>query len=69
VYLGTARLQMADLDGAVEAIRPIVDLPAERRISWIVRCLRRFADLLRSDVFKASPLARDTAEEIYARSA
>ena len=66
VYLGTARLHLGELDGGMSAIRPILDLPEERKISWIVKRLDRFSDMLTRPPYHGSPVARDAAEEIRA---
>ncbi|MFC1416524.1 helix-turn-helix domain-containing protein [Streptacidiphilus cavernicola] len=66
IYLGTARLQLGELDGGMSAIRPILDLPEERKISWIGKRLDRFSDMLTNPPFHGSSLARDAVEEIRA---
>jgi hypothetical protein len=69
VYLGTAQLQLGDLEAATAAIRPILDLPAERQISWIKKRLGRFAGMLRSEPFTGSAAADDLYDEIRSLSA
>jgi tetratricopeptide (TPR) repeat protein len=64
IYLGIARLKLAELDGAHEAIRPILDLPPERRISWIGKRLEQFASLLSRQPYTRSPLAGEVRDEI-----
>jgi tetratricopeptide (TPR) repeat protein len=66
VYLGTARLQLGELDGGMAAIRPILDLPEERKISWIGKRLDRFRGMLTQQPYQGSPVARDAVEEIRA---
>ncbi|MFY1632954.1 helix-turn-helix domain-containing protein [Solwaraspora sp. WMMB335] len=46
IYQGTAHLQLGQLDAAAAAVRPVLDLPRERHISWIRKRLNRFADML-----------------------
>ncbi|GAA4565257.1 hypothetical protein GCM10023176_12910 [Micromonospora coerulea] len=64
VYQGTALLQVGDLDSATAAIRPILDLPADRQISWIKKRLDRFAAMLRAEPYRGSSAADDLYEEI-----
>ncbi|MBQ0897778.1 hypothetical protein KBX37_32845 [Micromonospora sp. U56] len=64
VYQGTALLQVGDLDSATAAIRPILDLPADRQISWIKKRLARFAAMLRAEPYRGSSPADDLYEEI-----
>jgi transcriptional regulator with XRE-family HTH domain len=68
IYLGTAQLQLDELDSALESIRPILELPPERRISWIKKRLNRFGVDLSSGRYKRSPLALEAREEIRAFS-
>ncbi|WBC13372.1 helix-turn-helix domain-containing protein [Micromonospora sp. WMMA1998] len=64
VYQGTALLQVGDLDAATAAIRPILDLPADRQISWIKKRLDRFAAMLRAEPYRGASAADDLYEEI-----
>ncbi len=64
VYLGTARVTLGDLDGVLEAIRPVLDIPPERRISWQRKRLTRLGAMLDGHRFQRSPLARALQEEI-----
>ncbi|MFD0529115.1 hypothetical protein ACFQ1I_22820 [Kitasatospora arboriphila] len=66
VYLGTARLQLGELDGGMAAIRPILDLPEERKISWIGKRLDRFQGMLLQPPYRGSLVAKDAVEEIRA---
>ncbi|MBB5873657.1 transcriptional regulator with XRE-family HTH domain [Allocatelliglobosispora scoriae] len=66
LYEATALLQLRDLDAAAAAIRPVLDLPAERQISWIGKRLSRFAAMLHSGGFASSPGAADLVDEIHA---
>jgi hypothetical protein len=43
VYAATAHVQLGDLDAARGAIAPVLDMPADRRISWILKRLRGLA--------------------------
>lgn len=64
VYLATARIRLRDLDGAMEAVRPILQLPPERQISWISKRVANLADLLDSKVFEKSSQAAAAREEL-----
>jgi hypothetical protein len=63
VYLATALAQMGELEGAAEAVSPVLDLPAERHISWISKRLRRLGRIV-SERFPGSSLAQDTEAKI-----
>ena len=64
VYQGTAFLQVGELDSAAAAIRPILDLPADRQISWVKTRLDRFAAMLRAEPYRGSSAADDLYDEI-----
>ena len=64
VYLATARLQQGEVDGAAIALRPVLDIPPERRISWHRRRLDRVAEILDSDHYRNSSSVQSTKEEI-----
>ncbi len=66
VYLGTARVTLGDLDGVLEAIRPALDIPPGRRISWQRKRLARLYAMLDEHRFQRSPLATALKEEISA---
>lgn len=51
VYQGTAYLKVGKLDEAAAAVRPVLDLPSERRISWIRKRVGRMADMLGASRF------------------
>jgi transcriptional regulator with XRE-family HTH domain len=69
VYRGTAYLQLRQLDAANTAIRPILELPPERQISWIRKRLTRFAHMLRHEPYDGSHEAADLYNEIQALAA
>lgn len=69
VYQGTAYLQLGQLDAATAAIRPILDLPTERQISWIRKRLARFAGILRDQRYAGSRDAAALYDEIQALAA
>jgi hypothetical protein len=64
IYLATARLRLRDLEAAGEAVRPILDLPPERQISWIKKRLGRFSVMLRDEHYQGSVAAVDLYDEI-----
>jgi tetratricopeptide (TPR) repeat protein len=64
IYQGTALLRLGELDEAVASIRPVLDLPPERRISWIGKRLGRVAAILHTEPYIASALAQESANEI-----
>jgi hypothetical protein len=64
VYLATAHLKLGEVDGAMAAVRPIIDLPADRQISWIRKRIGELSDILADDRFLNSPKARDARDEL-----
>lgn len=64
IYVATARVQLDDVEGAAEIMRPVLDLPAEDRISWIVKRARRVGSMLSAPRFAHSPVARQLREDI-----
>lgn len=66
IYLATAWLQMGEIEGGIEALRPVLDLPPERRISWIVKRLDRIMEILSVKKYAGSPMAVTAREEIAA---
>ena len=68
VYLGTARVTLGDLDGVIDAIRPVLDIPPEQRISWQRKRLARLGDMLHGHRFQRSCVATALQEEISAFS-
>lgn len=66
VYLATARLQLGEIDGAMEAVRPVIDLPEDRQISWIRKRIGNLASLLGQDRYKGSRQAVAARDELSA---
>ena len=62
-------VQLGQLDAATGAIRPILDLPPERQISWIRKRLARLPGVLRSEPDAGSVQATDLYDEIQALAA
>jgi tetratricopeptide (TPR) repeat protein len=69
IYLATAHLQLGRLDAAADAVRPILDLPSERQISWVRRRLGRLGDLLRNGRYAGSHEAMELFDEVRAIAA
>lgn len=66
VYLATAQLHLGQLDGAVDALRPILSLPPGRQISWIVKRLEGISEMFQAGPYLHSRLANETHEPIQA---
>jgi len=64
IDLAVVRLRSGALDGAIEALRPALDLPAEQRISDFTIRLAQVRGELAAPVFRGSPQARDLGERI-----
>jgi hypothetical protein len=62
----TARIKLGEVEGAMEAVRPVIDLPADRQISWIRRRVSELADLLDGPRFTNSVIAAEAREELEA---
>ncbi|MFY1695066.1 MULTISPECIES: helix-turn-helix domain-containing protein [unclassified Solwaraspora] len=66
VYQGTAYLKVGKLDEAAAAVRPVLDLPPERRISWIHKRIGRMVDILGNKRFAGTRKADQLRAEIRA---
>lgn len=66
VYLATARLRLGEVDAAMAAVRPVLDLPEERLISWIRRRVGGLAELLDAPRFAGSQTTEDARDELVA---
>ncbi|MGH3906988.1 MAG: hypothetical protein ACRDTE_22835 [Pseudonocardiaceae bacterium] len=66
VYLATARLKLGEIDGAMQAMRPVMDLPTERQISWIRRRIGELAEILNEERFQNSTTAGNARNELRA---
>jgi transcriptional regulator with XRE-family HTH domain len=69
IYLATARVQLDDVEGAADAIRPILSLPVEEQISWIVKRADRLAGMLSAPRYAGCRTAEETVEAINALAA
>jgi hypothetical protein len=61
-----ARTNRGDLEGAAEALRPVLDLPSQQRIGGVVASAMRVHNALRDPRYAGSAVARDTQLEIEA---
>jgi len=66
VYAATAHIRLGALDAASQAIAPVLALPPERRISWVVKRLRGVAERLGQHFTGSSEAAslRDAIREV-----
>ncbi|MCX5196143.1 hypothetical protein OOK31_19955 [Streptomyces sp. NBC_00249] len=62
--LGLARLWTGDLDGAAEAVRPVLDLSADQRNAGIIHSARRVRSALLQPGYRDAAVARELREEI-----
>ena len=69
IYLATARVQLDDVEGAADALRPVLSLPVEDQISWIVKRMDRVAGMLSAPRYAGSSTAVETVEAINALAA
>ncbi|MER6602508.1 helix-turn-helix domain-containing protein [Streptomyces parvus] len=69
IYLATARVQLDDVEGAADAIRPVLSLPVEEQISWIVKRAERLAGMLAAPRYAGNRTAAETVESINALAA
>ncbi|MEV5451602.1 helix-turn-helix transcriptional regulator [Streptomyces sp. NPDC052535] len=69
IYLATARVQLDDVEGAADAIGPVLSLPLEDQISWIVKRADRLAGMLSAPRYAGNRTAVETVEAINALAA
>ncbi|MET8746393.1 helix-turn-helix domain-containing protein [Streptomyces sp. NPDC004728] len=69
IYLATAQVQLDDVEGAAEAIRPVLSLPVEEQISWIVKRADRLAGMLGAPRYAGNRTAAETVAAINALAA
>lgn len=62
--LALGRLAAGELEGAVEALGPVFDLPSERRINGIRTSMMHVHETLRGTAFRQAPGAADVREQI-----
>jgi hypothetical protein len=63
IYQATAYLQLGQLDAAVDAVRPVLDLSPERQIPWIRKRQVRFAGILPDERCAGSHDAIELSDE------
>lgn len=59
-----ARVNLGDLEGAADALAPVLSMPVEERIDGVVRSVRRIYDALRAPRLITAPKARTMRQEI-----
>lgn len=64
VDVTTARLALDDLDGAREALKPVLDLPPERRIEQLTAGIGRVRAALALPRYARAQIAREIAQEV-----
>lgn len=64
VYVATARVQLGDVEGAAEMMRPVLDLAPENQISWINKRARRVSSMLSTPEYTGSTSAAELREAI-----
>ncbi|HEX5348367.1 MAG TPA: XRE family transcriptional regulator, partial [Pseudonocardiaceae bacterium] len=62
--LTTARLALDDLDGASEALRPVLATPLERRIEQLAVGISRVRSALALPRYARAPVAREIAQDV-----
>ena len=64
VYLGNSRLTLGEVEGSIEALRPVLDLPVPERNAWERKRMREIASRLDNASFSDSRFAISAREEI-----
>jgi hypothetical protein len=64
--LAFARVSRGELDGASQALGPVLDVPPARRVRAIIASVHRVHAALRDSRYQGSPTARQTQQEIEA---
>jgi transcriptional regulator with XRE-family HTH domain len=64
IYLGNSRLTLGEIEGSIEALRPVLDLPLSSRSSWQRKRMRQIASRLERGNFSDSRLAIAARSEI-----
>jgi tetratricopeptide (TPR) repeat protein len=66
IYLGNSRLTLGEIEGSMEALRPVLDLPLPERNAWQRKRMKQVAVRLERGNFSDSRLAADARDEISA---
>lgn len=64
IYAATAYVQLGEVEAAAAHLQPILGLPAEEQISWIVKRSERIAGMLSDRRFAGDPAAAEMVESI-----
>jgi transcriptional regulator with XRE-family HTH domain/tetratricopeptide (TPR) repeat protein len=64
VYVGNSRLTLGEIEGSIEALRPVLDLPVPERNAWERKRMREIASRLDKASFSDSRFAISAREEI-----
>jgi hypothetical protein len=64
VYLGNSRLTLGEIEGSMEALRPVLDLPPSERNAWERKRMKQVASRLQRASFADSRLAVSARNEI-----
>jgi tetratricopeptide (TPR) repeat protein len=64
IYLGNSRLTLGEIEGSLEALRPVLNLPLQSRSSWQRKRMRQIALKLERGKFSDSKLAISAHEEV-----
>jgi hypothetical protein len=65
VYLATARLKLGEVDGAMDAVAPVLELPVDRRTSWMRRRMADLCAILAEERFGRAGSAVAARERLY----
>jgi tetratricopeptide (TPR) repeat protein/transcriptional regulator with XRE-family HTH domain len=66
IYLGNSRLTLGEIEGSMEALRPVLDLPLPERNAWQRKRMQQVALRLETGNFSDSKLASEARDEISA---
>jgi tetratricopeptide (TPR) repeat protein/transcriptional regulator with XRE-family HTH domain len=64
IYLGNSRLTLGEIEGSMEALRPVLDLPLPERNAWQRKRMKQVALRLERGNFSDSSLAANARDEI-----
>jgi tetratricopeptide (TPR) repeat protein len=66
IYLGNSRLTLGEIEGSMQALRPVLDLPLPERNAWERKRMQQVALRLERGNFSNSKLATHARDEISA---
>ena len=66
IYLGNSRLTLGEIEGSMDALRPVLDLPSAERNAWQRKRMQQLALRLKSGSLSDSRLAITARDEISA---